>query len=349
VETGQSVKQTRDGGYIITGWSVSPTSDKEDILLFKTDAVGDSLWATTIATPHGAIGKSVLQTSDGGYLVLADYSPLGPNREFWLVKTDSTGNTEWNQWKGYNDRQEWPSEIQPTSDGGYILIGTTDRGGEDLDIWLVKTGPTGDTSWYTEKGYDSCNEVGASVQQTADGGYLVAGTSYCATDSRIWLVKIYANGSNHWYKTVETTEPAEAIAIRKTTDNAYVIMADVRGSGNHLIYLFKYDEAGNELWRKANDASGYFWGAEVQQTTDGGFMIAGSEQVVGSIDFCLIKLDPTGTTLWTKTYDSKYDWCLSGLQTGDGGYILCGYTMTAGVDGSRDVFLVKTDSDGNVE
>lgn len=351
MESGLSVKQTADSGYIITGWSRPPTSDKKDILLLKTDELGDTMWAKTIAAPYGAIGKSVLQTPDGGYMVLADYSPLGSNREFWVIKTDAAGNMEWNQWKGYNDRKEEPSEMQPTSDGGYILIGTTDRGGEDHDIWLVKIKANGDTQWYKEKGYDSENECGISIQQTSDGGYLLAGISTtCATHSCIWLVKTYSDGKTHWYKTVDITEPAQPIAIRKTGDGAYVIMAEVWGSTNHLIYLLKYDESGNELWRESNDVSGYYYGGEVQQTADGQFMIAGSTQSSGWSDFCLIKLGSTGNTLWTKTFDSAYEWCSSGGQTADGGYILCGCTQQGGGDDwSKDVFLVKTDADGNVE
>jgi len=350
MESGLSVKQTTDDGYIITGWSRAPESDKEDILLLKTDELGDTMWAKTIAAPNGAVGKSVLQTPDGGYLILADYSPLGSNREFWIIKTDADGNMEWNQWKGYNDRKEEPSEMRPTSDGGYILVGTTDRGGHDLDIWLVKIYANGNTNWYTEKGYDSENEIGVSVQQTEDGGFLIAAvTTECTSYSCIWLVKTYADGSTHWYKTVDTVEPAAPVSIQKTNDGAYVLMAEVWGSGKHLIYLFKYDESGNELWRESNDVPGHYYGGEVQQTADGQFMIAGSTETSGLLDFCLIKLDSTGNTVLTKTFDSAYDWCFSGGQTTDGGYILCGFTKQLGDDWSTDVFLVKTDADGNVE
>jgi len=346
---GMSVKQTSDGGYVIAGWS-GPSEASADVLLLKTNAAGDSLWARTIDAPTWATGVSVLQTSDGGYLVLADYH--GNTGEFWLIKTDSNGNMVWNQFKGYSDRDEAASEIQQTSDGGYILIGTTNLGGGDFDIWLVKTGPNGETQWNTEKGFDDRQESGASIQQTADGGYLMVGTTYGGGygHRNIWLVKTYADGATHWYKTFGLGGEAQAHAIRKTTDGAYIIMVDVALSEQRVIALFKCDDAGNSPGAVPNDGSGDFWGGDVQQTKDGGFMVAGTRRLDASSggDFCLIKFGGTGNTLWTKTFGSGDDDCHSGQQTADGGYILCGSTATPGVEGCR-VLLVKTDPDGNIQ
>ena len=344
---GNAVRQTSDGGYIIAGWN-GPSEVNADVLLLKTNAAGDSLWARSIDAPGWASGVSVLQTLDGGYLVLADYQ--GNTGEFWLIKTDANGNMVWNQFKGYSDRNEVASEVQPTSDGGYIVIGTTNLGGGDFDIWLVKTGPGGETQWYREKGFGDRQEFGASIQQTADGGYLMVGTTYGGGSAQhsMWLVKTYADGSTHWYKTIPTGE-AQAKGIRKTTDGAYVIMGDVMQDGRRVVALVKCDDSGNMPWAKPNDGSGDFRGGEVQQTGDGGFMVAGTRWLDSSSgsDFCLIKFDGTGNTLWTKTFGSGDDDCHSGGQTADGGYILCGSTSTPGVDGCR-VWLVKTDPDGNL-
>jgi hypothetical protein len=334
---GLSVKQTGDGGYIVTGYANGTNGDC--VLLLKTDAAGINGWIKTFESPEWAVGKSVLQTADDGYLVLADY--MGRTEEFWLIKTDPDGNMVWNQFKGYGDRNESPSQVQPTADGGYILIGSTDRGGHDHDFWLVKTGSGGETQWYTEKGYDDRDEFGHAIQQTSDGGYLMVGTTTVA-DGRIWLVKTFADGTTHWYKTVDTSGAAYGRALCKTSDGAYVVMGEVEQGSHQLIYLFKYDETGNELWRRPGDGSAWYWRGAVQQTTDGGFMVASSKSSDSSIagDFCLIKCDGSGNTLWTKTYCTGI--CESGGQTADGGYVLCG-------NGGRNVILIKTDPDGNVD
>lgn len=349
----QSVKQTSDGGYIIAGRQIHPLADATAAFLLKLDAAGDTLWSRIIDAPPGVAGKSVMQTADGGYLLLADYGPttFSPNRQFWLIKTDGAGNTVWDVLKGYNDCQEEPSEVQPTSDGGYIVIGTTDRGGHDHDIWLVKTGPGGETHWYAEKGYDDANEYGGSIQQTTDGGYLLAGTTYRGSDGRIWLVKLFANGSTHWFKTLPTTVATTAVAIRRTADGAYVVMGYVRGGNHQLIQLFKYDETGNQLWATPNEGWGYYWGAELQETADGGLIVAGSRQKAedDTADFCLVRFGATGTTLWERTFDLADDWCNSGRQTADGGYVLCGFTRRPGVAWDTDVLLIKTDANGDVD
>ena len=336
-----SVKQTSDGGYIMTGWTKGPATNYLDsVLLLKTDASGNKMWHKVFGAPYDAHGVSVLQTPDGGYFVLADYD--GHSREFWLIKTDPAGNMVWNQFKGYGDRDETAAEARMTSDGGYILIGTTYHGGNH-DVWLLKTGPNGENHWNRTKGYGDSGEFGCSVQQTADGGYILVGYTSRAAGPHIWLVKTYANGDTHWHQTIDISEPAMGCAIRKTSDGAYVVMGEVGQGDQRNIHLFKHNEAGNELWRGAHAAAGCYFGGEVQQTSDGGFMVATNRRpdMSSTGDFCLIKFDGAGNALWSKTFGTGT--CESGGQTADGGYILCGANAA-----STAIYLVKTDPDGNI-
>jgi hypothetical protein len=336
---GTSVKQTTDGGYIVTGWTQITGDTGRMVMLLKTDAEGNLLWQIEFPALSLASGVSVLEAADGGYLVLADYH--GNSREFWIIKTDSRGQMLWNQFRGYGDRNESAQQARPAADGGYLLFGSTDRGGADWDYWVVKIGPNGESRWHTEKGYDGCNEFASSLEQTADGGYLLVGTTDCSGD-RIWLVKLFADLSNHWLRTVNTGVAAYGRASCRTVDNAHVIMGEVGEGDQRLVCLFKYDEAGNELWRTIHPGPGYFWRGQVQQTSDGGFMVATTKQPNATTggDFCLITFDETGNTLWEKTFGSGI--CEAGEQTADGGYILCG-------NNGPYVYLVKTDQDGNTE
>ncbi len=337
---GNSVKQTSDGGYIMTGWTQGQaTNFLSSVLLLKTDASGNKMWHKVFGAPRDASGVSVLQTPDGGYFVLADYH--GQSDEFWLIKTDSAGNMAWNQFKGYGDRDESAEEARMTSDGGYVLIGTTYFDGR-YDVWLLKTGPNGENHWNRTKGYSDSSEFGQSVQQAADGGYVLVGYTTRAAGPHIWLVKTYANGDTHWHQTINISEPAMGCAICKTSDGAYVVMGEIGQGDQRNIHLFKYNEAGNELWRGAHAAAGCYFGGDVQQTSDGGFMVATTRRPAMSSggDFCLIKFDGAGNALWSKTYGAGT--CESGGQTADGGYILCG-----GNAASTAIYLVKTDPDGN--
>jgi hypothetical protein len=340
---GNSVVQTADGGYAIAGWTRDATADLiSSVLLLRTDDSGNLLWKKVFEAPYDARGVSVLQTPDGGYLVLANY--LGHSGEFWLIRTDSDGNMLWNQFKGYSDRDEAAEEALMTADGGYAFIGTTHHD-NTRDVWLLRTGSNGESRWNRTLGYSDSEEIGSSLQQTADGGYLLVGYTTRAEGPHVWLVKTFADGSTHWHETIDIGEPATGVSICKTADGAYVIMAEVGQmlSDQRQIQLFRYDDAGHELWRAAHDSPAYYTGGAVHQTGDGGFMVATSRQPSMSNfgDFCLIRFDGAGQTLWSKTYGAGF--CQSGIQTADGGYILCGDNAT-----STRIRLVKTDPDGNV-
>ncbi|MDD5718077.1 MAG: hypothetical protein PHQ53_00140 [Candidatus Krumholzibacteria bacterium] len=349
-EIALDMKQTTDGGCIITGWIEKP-SDPPEVLLLKIDAVGDTLWAKSIPGASGALGRSIVPTADGGYLLLADCW-RGANQQFWLIKTDALGNTEWEALKGYSDCDEQAAEVLQTSDGGYIVMGTTDRAGHDDDIWLVKTDAAGGTQWYAEKGYDDADERGVAIEQTADGGYLIAAFSnHEAAGGRIWLLKLFADGNNHWMHTVPTQYAAYPTALSRINDGTYVVMGDVTLGNQRFVLFFNYDDAGNQIWSGGAGNTGVHTSAEIRQTTDGGWLIAGSKQLDAddSADFWAVRFDADRELLWEKTFGSGDDWCYAAAPTADGGCILCGRTRLPGVSWSTDVLVVRTDADGEVD
>jgi hypothetical protein len=188
---GQSVSQTSDGGYIITG--TKGEDFENDLWLIKTDAYGNDQWNKTFIS---GVGNSVQQTKDGGYIIAGYQS--GNMRDVWLIKTDVNGNMLWNKTFGIIDNGLSISEegysVQQTSDGGYIILGKSDanRG----DIWLIKTDSNGNKQWDRTIG-GSDFDRGYSVQQTKDGGYVIAGETQIAGDrnSVVWLIKTDANGN----------------------------------------------------------------------------------------------------------------------------------------------------------
>jgi hypothetical protein len=129
--------------------------------------------------------------------------------DFWLVKTDSSGNKQWDKTFGGTDWDEAHS-VQQTSDGGYILAGETNSyGAGSCDFWLVKTDSNGNKQWdKTFGGID--HDKAVSVQQTSDGGYILAGEtySYGAGSRDFWLVKTDSNGNKQWDKTFGGTKVA---------------------------------------------------------------------------------------------------------------------------------------------
>ena len=183
-DRGHSVYQAIDGGYIITGYTNSFGAGMADVWVIKTNDLGDTLWTRTFGGIYDDKGYSVLQTTDGGYVICGN-TALPSSSYAWLIKTNSAGDTLWTKliggagsYKGYS--------FQQTVDGGYIITGSINE-----DLWLIKTNSSGDTLWtktFGEIGYD---DKGYSVQQTSDGGYIISGSIYLSTagGGDVWLIK----------------------------------------------------------------------------------------------------------------------------------------------------------------
>jgi hypothetical protein len=339
-----SVQQTSDGGYILAGQTSSYGVGSGDFWLVKTDSEGNKEWDKTFGGAYSDRAHSVQQTSDGGYILTGDTHSYGAagGADFLLVKTDSNGNKVWDKTFGgaYSD---YAYSVQQTSDGGYILAGDThpfDAGG--WNFWLVKTDSEGNEQWDKTFGRTGYYDRAHSVQQTADGGYIIAGDtdSYGAGSTNFWLVKTDSFGNEQWNKTFGT---GEAKSVQQTADGGYIIA----GGASTDFLLVKTDSEGNKEWDNTfGGASLSNLANSVQQTSDGGYILAGWtwSSDAGSHDFLLVKTDSEGNKEWDKTFGgTDGDWAFSVQQTSDNGYILAGHTSSYGA-GSHDFWLVKVGS-----
>ena len=204
------------------------------------------------------------------------------------------------------------------------------------------------------KTYGGTNYDGAfSVQHTSDGGYILAGwtDSFGAGDWDIFLIKTDANGNIIWAKTYGGTNDDNAYSVQQTSDGGYIVagMTWSFGAGDWDIFLIKTDANGNIIWAKTYGGTDDEEAYSVQQTSDGGYIVAGwtTSFGAGGYDIFLIKTDANGNIIWAKTYGgTSYDNARSVQQTSDGGYIVAGYTASFGAGG--DIFLIKTDENGNI-
>jgi hypothetical protein len=191
-------------------------------------------------------------------------------------------------------------------------------------------------------------DCGYSVQQTLDGGYIIAGYthSFGAGGSDVYLIKTDGNGDIIWTKTYGGSNDDGGNSVQQTSDAGYIIAGWTHGG----IYLIKTDGNGDTVWTKTFGGSSEDEGYSVQQTSDGGYIIAGYTKSFGAglSDVYLIKTDGNGDTVWTKTFGgSSEDEGYSVQLTSDGGYTIAGYTYSFSA-GKSDVYLIKTDANGNI-
>lgn len=343
-----SIGQTFDGGYVLAG----VTGLNGDIYLIKTNINGDTVWTRTYGGTGYDFGCSIKQTLDSGFIVTGYTSSFGAGGyDLFLLKTDINGDLLWCKTYGGALSDEGAS-VQQTPDGGYIVIGDTRSFGSGIgDIWLIKTNANGDSLW--TKTYGGINdEIGRWVEQTTDGGFILAGytKSFGAGTGGagdFYLIKTNANGDTLWSKSYGGIQDDWPWQVHQTSDGGYIIIGETLsfGVGNGDVYLVKTDVSGNILWTKAYGNSNIDVGQSIQQMPDGGYVIGGYTSNNG-YDVYLIRTDATGNTLWTRTYGgANQDAIFSMQRTSDGGFIFGGETKTFGA-GNFDVFLIKTDSNG---
>jgi hypothetical protein len=347
---GYSVQQTSDGGYVVAGvYNWSRPGFNPQVYLIKTNASGDAVWTRTYGGKVADEGYSVRQTSDGGYIVTGCTWSFRDTLygDVYLIKTNTSGDTLWTRTFGGKGVDKGES-VRQTSDGGYIVAGfTSSFGAGGLDVYLIKTNASGDTLWTRVLGGTS-EAYANSVQQTSDGGYVIAGVIF----GHVYLIKTNSSGDTLWTRIYGGANLDEGYSVQQTSDGGYIVAGDTRsfGAGGADVYLIKTNASGDTLWTRTYGGTSDDQGYSVQQTSDGGYIIAGTTESFGAggLDVYLIKTNASGDTLWTRTYGgTKFDCGYSVQQTSDGGYVVAGYTYSFGAGGS-DVYLIKTDANGNV-
>lgn len=245
--------------------------------------------------------------------------------------------------------------VQQTSDNGYIITGYTRSFGtiSGRNVWLIKTDASGNQLWNKTFGGNN-DEEGNAVQQTSDGGYIIAGytKSLGVGLNDVYLIKTDTAGNLVWSKTFGGTQDEEAYSVQQTTDGGYIITGATSsfGAGSRDVWLIKTDQNGNDIWKKTLGGMSSDGARFIQQTSDGGFIITGwtyslGPGAVGNV--LLIKTDSLGNQTWFKAFggtDVDRGYCVK--QLSEGGYIITGYTASTGA-GLDDMLIIKTDSNGN--
>jgi hypothetical protein len=341
------------------------------------------------------------QTSDGGYILAGNsWSNISGDKtqniwgshDYWIVKTDSLGNKQWDKDFGGTD-EDWLNSVQQTVDGGYILGGysTSDSSGDKTqnawgfnDYWIVKTDSLSNKQWDKDFGGANLEDL-SSIRQTADGGFILGG----ASNSNIsgdktqnswgmfdyWIVKTDSLGNKQWDKDFGGTDDDWLFSVQQTADGGYILggysKSNIGGDktqntwGSEDYWIVKTDSLGNKQWDKNFGGTFLDLLVSIQQTADGGYILGGwsnsnsngdkTQNSYGSEDYWIVKTDSLGNKQWDKTFGGTTDEDDFGniTQTADGGYLIagCSYSNIGGVKtennlGIEQAWIVKTDSLG---
>ena len=345
-EDGRWMEQMSDSGFIMTGGTTTYSNGQTDIWLVRTDAYGNTMWTKSIGGAFFDFANMVKPLVDG--FVICGVTNRNGNDDAILLKTDLQGNTIWTTVIGDAGIQ-WFEGVMPTSDGGFACVGVNTSGTNGgYDIYLVKFDGGGNFLWQKNIGGQSY-EIGNSIQQTADGGYILAGQTYSFGnfDGDYYLVKTDALGNVQWQKTYGRPHLQECHYAQITPDGGYILVGDAdtlsNGLGDTDIWMIKTDSVGNIMWDKVYGGSKKDGGKTVENTSDGGFIIAGITRSFGLINpnYYMVKTDYQGTLEWqVSSYGTAYhDHAYRAIETSDGGFAEVGFWRNS--SGFQDFALVK--------
>jgi PKD repeat protein len=313
-----SFQETTDNGYILGGYSLSGIGgDKTqhswggyDYWIVKTDSLGNFLWDKRFGGSDHDMLYSIQQTSDDGY-ILGGYSwsgisgdktqPSWGGYDYWIVKTDSLGNLQWDRRFG-GDLSDYLTSIRQTTDGGYILAGyswsglsgdKTEASQGQLDYWIVKADSLGNLVWDKRFG-GIWDDYLTSLQQTSDNGFILGGYSNSGIGGDktqpswggydYWIVKTDSYGNFQWDRRFGgTSDDNEVGSIVQTSDNGYLIagasFSSISGDktednlGIRQTWVVKTDWNGVIQWDKTLLTDGYDTRSYAIQTNDGCYLM----------------------------------------------------------------------------
>ena len=294
------------------------------------------------------VGNSILQNHDSSFVILGEIDD-----DILLYKTDRGGNIEWQQSFGGSQKDE-ANHITKTSDGGYIISGTTKSYGlGGSDIWLIKTDFNGSIDWNAYLGtvYD---DYAGQVIETSDGGFLIIGDKHNIETGHndIWLIKTNSQGDSLWTKTYGDENSDYGADILAHENGGFIILGSTEsfGIGGKDIWLIKIDADGNEEWNKTYGDGSDDIGQSIIMTYDNGFLIRYMIESYGqgNTSVGLLRLSANGDQLWTRTIGGSNGISGSSLKRiGDDEYIMICSLFDNG-ENTYDIYVIKINDSGDI-
>ena len=246
--TGFSIQQTTDSCYIIAGETSITAAGGENVYLLKTDLNGDTLWTRIFdgGTDYDRAYQVQECKLNGGYIVVGRTgSPYSDSGDVYVIRTNNFGDSLWTKKLG-GQFADYARSVQQTTDGGFIITGTTNSYGQGTpgcsNVYILKIDSIGVLEWQKTYGSTSPDE-GYYITTTNDGNYAIVGFKWTFNigEYDTYLLKINPNGDTLWTKTYGGPDDEEGYALLQASDDCFIIVGITEsfGAGGYDVYLIK--------------------------------------------------------------------------------------------------------------
>ncbi len=283
----RDIKQTQDGGYILTGYADSYGYPGHDYWIIKTDEFGQEQWSQIFGGPSSDASYAIIETSTGDFVFTGySYSYTHGENDVWVVKTDNLGNLIW----AYNyggTGSEYGMSIVEADDGGYVIAGsTTSFGSGGTDVYLLKINSDGNLEWERTFGGSSDDWAG-SIDMVSDGGFIIVGDtkSFGNGDYNVWMIKTNSNGIEEWNRNLGTTNAHETgYCVKSTSDNGFIVSGTTNIDGIDNGMIIKTNINGIIEWNHSFITYGSDIFYSICETIDNSYATVGYTQTYGAGD-----------------------------------------------------------------
>lgn len=345
-EEGYSGTRTPDNGYLALGSTYSYGAGDHDIYVVCVDSLGDTLWTETYGGTGTEHGYDIQATTDSGYVITGSSWSYGAGKsDIYVLKINQYGMVQWSKTIGGPEKEVGRS-IRLTSDGGYIVCGSSSSFGAGFDdVYLVRLNSVGDTVWTHTYGGGS-GEIGYAVRVLPDGGFVMCGAtgSFGSGYSSMYVLRTDANGDTLWTQAFGGNSADMGYSVELALDGGLIFVGATAssGAGEYDIYLVKTDPSGNIEWENTYGGAAEDRGFSVLPSSDGGFLVGGTTASFGSgqFDIYCAKVNPVGDVEWERTFGgSRSEFCQS-ILSDQQSYVLIGYSYSYSAGGA-DLYLAK--------
>jgi hypothetical protein len=309
----------------------------------------DSLWTHRYGSSGNEWAYAAGQTTDGGFIVAGSTTSFNSynHRDFWLLKTDSTGDSLWSRHFGGRLLDDAAYAVAQAGDGGYLVAGYFGTSySYYTDAIVMKTTADGDSVWSRQFG-GLAHGAFTSIAKTTDGNYLLAGNRQITPGigCNLWLVKMNEAGDSLWSRLFDYTAGRQTFSVTATRDGGALLTGWYHG-GCHSV-LLRIDSAGDTLWTRHLLDLGDNHPYCVRQTADGGFILSGSANYDTDRNGLIVKTDSLGNILWQRDYGrSRTDEFFSVQPIPTGGYLLAGFSLLNNTL-PTDYWILRTNEQGD--